>query len=177
MQINATFKADLASLSFKHNEGSGARTVAIGLKTKVPQEKAASLLGEEFEALAFGSMSIQEGADGEQSHNYGYDQIKPSGIFEGHSLAIGSLKGLSTQPKIKTVTPAEDAATPTVIVNLECLIAYDNATTAGELATSLGKVVTVKLKPSQGQLFDGKAKARAPVVVKGGFGNQQPTLA
>jgi hypothetical protein len=172
MKIKKKFKGDLATLKLHRNDDTDTLMGTIGILVKVAEDKAEALFGEIFHAAAFGTLTMDD-----EQPVWAYESMTPKLVCERHMLTILGLGPVPVQPKIASIKPVKDESAVIVELRLPIVLSTkqggdDAAETVTGLGAALlaafGKVVDVKLQPSQAELPGVSMKKT------GNWGNEQP---
>jgi len=167
MQINSKLTGDLEKLSVKRFNETGARVCNVLFRAKIDKQHADTLLGVEFERIAFGGMEI--GAEGQALFPCA-TITKPRLICESHTIRI---LGQDTVviPEIPRITPCDQEQAVIVDFVFPVLVNDATAPLVADLATSVGDVVEVVFIAKQLELPGVRVLRQTKA-----FGNQVPAV-
>lgn len=163
MKITGKFSADVVGKHVKRNGAHDGKEATFDAEISLNRDDAREKFGEQFETLAFSTLHVHEDEDGENSHAFLVDSIKPgrNAVFERHKIKIGKFT-VEDQPTVLSIKPIN--GTDRVMVKIR--IAYDTNKT--ELSSVIeeavgGSVVKLEFSPAQGEFA-----FQAPTIVKHG---------
>lgn len=146
MRLQLKTVSDVVGLSIKRNKAHDGREAFVDLEIAVKQNEA-SKWGEDFEALAFATMRVNEDDSG-NSIAFLVDTIKPGHrvVFEHHAVNIAGQQ-INEQPELMNIRTVDGEAR--VIARVRLPISVDKTALINELITKVGQTVSVEFNPQQ----------------------------
>lgn len=162
MKVKGKFSADVVGFFVKRNKSHDGQTAAVDIDVSVRQEDA-SKFGEDFDALAFGTMRIVQASVDEveavDKIAFMQDSIKPGRnvVLERHVVSFDGDR-VEEQPELLCIKPVDGEKR--VVVSIRIPVDADRAQQLG-LASKVGKTLSVQFNPQQGELPYRKRKDEA----------------
>jgi len=160
MKLNGKLKAEVLQVLARKNKSNDGQHAEVLFVATLSRDEVKSILGEEFDALAFGAMVTRALADADGNKDgdelvHLADTVKPGRklVMEMHVIKALGLND-KLQPEIKKIEPVQGAEE----VKLTFAVGFPVNEESGLLA-NIGKTRTISFDPIQGTLPGMKSAA------------------
>lgn len=152
MKLKGTFSVDIRRFEIKSDSSNTGKEALVDIEIGLKQEEAEKKIGEDFVALAFSTMRVQENDEGEDGYHHLVDSIKPGRncILEQHRITIDDQPEFVAQPELLRIKPVDGEPKVTALIRIP--IDVSKAAVINALTKLVGESVKVKLNAAQGEL-------------------------
>jgi hypothetical protein len=155
VKLEMSTKSDLVGLKLhRSKEGTGTLIATLSFEHEVTADEAKKILGNDFHAMAFSGMRVEDGEEGAREYVFPYEQMTPALVGEIHNLKVCGFELTAVQPSVKRIVPIKRKSAILATTTVDVIIddSKKKRELISELCLSFGKSVDTNWTASQQSL-------------------------